>query len=211
VQEKLVQLTNSDDILQEMQVKVRKIEDAMAATEEKYLRIEKKNQVLDTTNDGIDRNFKALQESEAKFQKDAEEIERLGGEILSLKVSIETLAGESEKAREAAERISMLDKALAEIEERTRAMQVAREWIARTETRLEELNRETQDMARRTGDFLKSESGKKAPKEKGAPPVGDRENVIKLARQGWTVEEIAKSMKISRGAVELILELAPKD
>jgi DNA-binding NarL/FixJ family response regulator len=61
------------------------------------------------------------------------------------------------------------------------------------------------------GDFLKSEGGKRAPKEKGAPPVGDRENIITLARQGWTVEEIAKNMKISRGEVELILEIAPKD
>jgi DNA-binding NarL/FixJ family response regulator len=82
-------------------------------------------------------------------------------------------------------------------------MQTAREWIARTETRLEELNRQAQDQAR----LIKPESGKKQPREKGAPPVGDRENIIKLARQGWTVEEIAKTMKVSRGEVELILEI----
>jgi DNA repair exonuclease SbcCD ATPase subunit len=211
VQERLIQVTSSGDNLQEMQIKIRKIEDAMAEAEEKYLRIEKKNQVLDTTSDGIDRNFKALQESETRLQKTEEEFERLGGEIESLKTIIETLAGENEKARETAEQISLLDKALAEIEERAGALQVAREWIARTESRMEELNRQTQDQVRLMGTFLKSESAKQNPKEKGAPPPGDRENIIKLRRLGWTVEEIAKNMKISQGAVELILETAPKE
>jgi chromosome segregation ATPase len=211
VQEKLVHVTNAGDSLQEMQIKIRRIEDALAAAEEKYQRIEKKNQVLDNTNDGIDRNFKALQESEGRLQKASEELERLNGGIESIRAVIETLATENEKARETADQISLLDKALSEIEERTRAMQVAREWIARTESRMEELNRQTQEQVRLMGNILKSEGIKRGPRERGAPPVGDRENIIKLARQGWTIEEIAKNMKISQGEVELILELAPKD
>jgi transcriptional regulator len=31
--------------------------------------------------------------------------------------------------------------------------------------------------------------------------------VIKLARQGWKVDEIAKAVKLSRGEVELILDM----
>jgi chromosome segregation ATPase len=178
VQEKLVQVIASDDSLQEIQVKIRKLEDAMAQAEEKYQRMEKKNHVLDSTNDGIDRNFKTLQESEARLQKAEEEVERMSGGIESLKAVIETLANESEKARETADQISLLDKALGEIEERARALQVAREWIARTESRMEELNRQTQDQVRLMGSFLKSEGAKRAPREKGAPPVGDRETII---------------------------------
>jgi chromosome segregation ATPase len=207
VEDKLVQVTNSDDTLLQVQLQIRKLEDALVAADEKYQRIEKKNQVLDTTSDGIDRNFKALQESEAGLRRVSDELERMSGETASLKDTIETLAGESEKAKATADQISLLDQALSEIEERTRAMQTAREWIARTETRLEELNRQAQDQVR----LIKPEGGKKQPREKGAPPVGDRENIIKLARQGWTVEEIAKTMKVSRGEVELILEIAPKD
>jgi chromosome segregation ATPase len=211
VEEKLVQVTNSDDVLLQIQVRIRKLEEALAGADEKFQRIEKKNQILDNTSDGIDRNFKALQESEANLRKVNEELERIGGETESLRDTIETLAGESEKARATADQISLLDKALSEIEERTRAMQVAREWIARTETRLEELNRQAQDQSRLVGSLLKSESGKKQPKEKGAPPVGDRENIIRLARQGWTVKEIAQTMKVSEGEVELILETSPKE
>jgi chromosome segregation ATPase len=213
VQEKLVQVINSGDSLQEMQVKIRKIEDAMTGMEEKYQRIEKKNQVLDNTNEGIDRNFEALRESEARLQRTAEELRRLDGGVESLKTVIETLAGESEKARETADQISLLDKTLSEIEERIGAMQVAREWIARTESRMEELNRQLQDQVRITGDFVRPTRGGKGPppQDKGAPSLRDRENIIKLRQQGWTIEEIAKTMKISQGEVELIVDLAPKE
>jgi DNA-directed RNA polymerase specialized sigma24 family protein len=37
-----------------------------------------------------------------------------------------------------------------------------------------------------------------------------RETVIKLAHLGWSPAEIASTTKLSRGEVELILELAPK-
>ena len=36
-----------------------------------------------------------------------------------------------------------------------------------------------------------------------------KENVIMLARQGWTVDEIAKALKLSIEEVQLILETAP--
>ncbi len=35
--------------------------------------------------------------------------------------------------------------------------------------------------------------------------MGARDVVTKLARQGWTVEEISRTTKLSRGEVELIL------
>jgi DNA-binding NarL/FixJ family response regulator len=38
-----------------------------------------------------------------------------------------------------------------------------------------------------------------------------RENVIKLARQGWTAKEIAANLQLAVGEVELIMELAPRD
>ena len=49
-----------------------------------------------------------------------------------------------------------------------------------------------------------------AKKTKGAPPIGIRENVVKLAHQGWKVDEIARALHLSRGEVELILELPQK-
>jgi DNA-directed RNA polymerase specialized sigma24 family protein len=57
--------------------------------------------------------------------------------------------------------------------------------------------------------IIKSEN-KKEKGDRGAPPLDKRETVIKLSHQGWSVQEISRVTQLSRGEVELILELAPK-
>jgi chromosome segregation ATPase len=214
VEEKLVQVSSSDDTLQAVQVQIRRFDDALTAVEEKYQRVEKKGQALDETTDSIDRNFRALQESEDSLRRFNEDLQRLTGEMETLHDSVEDLARENEKARETAEKLAYLDSSLSAIEERITAMNKAREWVARTETRLEELNRDAQEQVKLMGAVLKggrSGGDGKAASEKGALPIGDRETVVKLARQGWTVDQIARSMKISKGEVELILEIGSQD
>ncbi|HPC70486.1 MAG TPA: hypothetical protein PLB48_01655, partial [Treponema sp.] len=115
-----------------------------------------------------------------------------------------------DRALEAAEKIADVEHFMAELEGRIEQMQKAREWLARTETRLEELNKQAQEQVKIMGTLLKEEGKKGAARDKGAPPIGVRETVVKLAHQGWTVDEIARTVKLSRGEVELILEISPK-
>ncbi|MDR2184254.1 MAG: hypothetical protein LBO80_01095, partial [Treponema sp.] len=217
VEEKLVQVSSSDDTLQAVQIQIRRLDDALASAEEKYQRIEKKNQTLDETNDSIDQNFKALQESENVLRRFNADIQRMTGEMDAIRSSVESLGKENEKARETAEKLVLLEASLTTVEERISKMQVAREWLARTETRLEDLNKEAQEQVKLMGALLKNVTAKgggakeAAANEKGTLFISDRDNVVKLARQGWTVDEIARTMKISRGEVELILEMEPKN
>ena len=214
VEEKLAQVSNSDDILQTMQVAIRQLEDTIKETEEKYQRIERKGKTLQETNDGIDRNFKAL-------QKDEQTIRRLEDTLIALKTSmetvqnsVETLSAENEKARDAAEKLSTLDETVKWMEKRIAEMNVARESLARLATELQILDKDAQDQLNLTRSLLNREKGKnegRAGKNDGAPPPRDRENIIKLKRQGWSIDEIARTMQISKGEVELTLELSPKD
>jgi chromosome segregation ATPase len=210
VEEKLTQVSSSDDVLQTLQVQIRRLEDAIKETDEKYQRVERKGQILEETNDGIDRNFKALQESEEAVRRTGGELSRISRDLDTLGESIETLAADNEKARETMDKLAILDEALAQIETRISEMQVAREWIARNETRMEELDKEAQNKLRLIGSLLKGKNKTPSP-GKGAVPPRDRDNIIKLHRQGWTEEEIARSLEISRGEVELILEFGGKD
>jgi chromosome segregation ATPase len=214
VEEKLTQVTATDDNLQEIQLQIRKLEEALGSAEDKYQRIERKGQILDNTSDGIDRNFRVLQDSEKLSAKISTELERYAEDLEFIKTSIEKLAGESERAREAAERIDVLDNALEEIDERINSMQRARQWIADAETRLEELNKQAQTQAKFIDAMVKGKKSKSGPPidlGEGAPTKKKKENVIRLARLGWTIDAIAKTMKMSIGEVELILETAPKD
>ena len=210
VDEKLVQVTASDDTLQALQAQLRRLEDAVKDAEEKYQRLEKKNQILDATNDGIDRNFQSLRDMETALKQSYDEIKKLQSAMDSVKPAIDSLSKDRDRALEAAEKIADVDKFMAELEARIEQMQKAREWLARTETRLEELSKQAQEQVKLMGTLLKEEGKKGLSKDKGAPPIGVRETVVKLAHQGWTVDEIARTVKLSRGEVELILEISPK-
>ena len=212
VEEKLTQVTASDDTLQGIQLQIRKLEEALGTTEDKFQRMERKSKILDNTNDGIDKNFKTLQESEKISTKLGGDLDRYTEDLGSIKVSIEKLARESEKASEAVNRIDVLDNALEEIEERIKSMQAARQWLANAETRFEELNRNALLQARAIEAVSKGKkSGAPVDPGDGLPMARKKENVINLARQGWKVDEIAKANNMSRGEVELILEMAPRD
>jgi chromosome segregation ATPase len=207
VKEKLAEVTASDDALQAAQVQIRRLADALGDVEERYQRIEKKNQTLDETNAGIDDNFKALQESERAVRKMQEEIHRLLEQQEDVRASVERLSAESAKAQEAAEKVSALDSLLGVIETRTAKLQTTRESLARAETRFEDINKSLQEQYKLFTALLRNDGQERRPKEPGAPPIGVRENVIKLKQQGWKAEEIASVVKLSVGEVELILEM----
>jgi chromosome segregation ATPase len=210
VEEKLAQVSDTDDTLEAVQVQIRRLEDALRETEEKYQRVERKNQTLEETNNGIARNFKALQESETTLAQVNQNLDSLSSQFGELRIGIETLAGENEKARETADKLGILDETLTSIEQRIKDMQKAREWLAGLETRMEEMYRQAQDHVKLAGDIVNRDPGPSRD-DKSALTPAVRENVLKLARRGWTVKEISNSVKISEGAVELILEFATRD
>jgi DNA repair exonuclease SbcCD ATPase subunit len=211
VEEKLRLVTTSDDILQGMQVQLRKLDEAMKESEERFQRLERKNRVLDETSAGIDRNFSLLEETDTAIKRFTEQIDKSSDELESLAPSITALSEASGRAREAEEKLGRLDENLAEIEKRIENMQVARDWLARAETRFEEINRQVQEHVKLFGALLKDEGKAPGTSAKGAPNIAARDNAVKLARQGWKVDEIATVLKMSRGEVELILEMGLKE
>jgi chromosome segregation ATPase len=210
VENKLTQVLNTDDALENLQIQIRRLEEALKETEEKYQRIERRKQTLDETSNGIARNFQALQDSEITIRQNREELNQLLTEMQSIRNDITALSGDGERARVAAEKLSSLDGSLLVIEKRIAQMETAREWIARTETRLTELNKEIQDKFKLIETIVENKSPPPMS-GKGAPSSNMRDNVIKLTRMGWSVQQIAKNLKLSEGEVELIRELASRD
>jgi chromosome segregation ATPase len=211
VEVKLAQVNASDDSLQAVQLQLRRLDEVIRETEEKYQRMERKSQVLDETNDGIDKNFQVLTETETALKQAREDLDRIFADMETVRVSVQALSDENEKAQETAGKLGMLDQSLTTIEKRIKEMQTAREMLARMETRFEKLTKDAQAEVNLIDALVKEGDGKPRRPGGGAPTIRDRENIIKLKRKGWTIEQIAKSMGISQGEVELILELPPKD
>ncbi|MDR2343680.1 MAG: hypothetical protein LBD86_04025 [Spirochaetaceae bacterium] len=205
VEDRLKHITGADDMLQEAQIKLRKLDDSMIAAEEKYQRIERKNQILEVTNDGIEKNMKSLQESEAAAQKINGDIQRMTGSLEYIRSSIETLANENTKARDTMEKLSMLDQTIGDIDIRMQNLQKARVWLAELETRLDDKYREVKQQIKLTEKIINTT---KVDNESLSPEI--RDDVIRLKKQGWTIDDIVKSLRLSRAAVELILETATR-
>ena len=126
--------------------------------------------------------------------------------VAKLQRQVQTLAAGSDRAEAALAALRRIDTAMAEAEQRAARLQVAREWLARTETRLAKIGAGAQEQVRLLEALLRDDRVSTAA-ESGSVTLGKRETVLKLSGQGWSMPEIARATKLSRGEVELILEV----
>jgi chromosome segregation ATPase len=208
VEMKLEHVTASNDSLQAMQVSLRQLEEMEKDVENRYQRLEKKRSILDMTTEGVDKNFESLQQIESKLGQITGELGEVPARVEELNTRLSQLAHNKRDADAAMKQLALLDQTLEDVEGRMEQLNQAREWLARTETRLEEVQQSAEEQVKLLGAILKQEKGGK--KGEGAPAMTTRDTVIKLARQSWNVDEIARATSLSRGEVELILELSAK-
>ena len=154
--------------------------------------------------DALQDNLATMEQSVARLQPEVAEV---ADTVAQLQRQVEVVASGSARAQQAIEALGTIDAALEEIEGRTDRLQVAREWLARTETRLAEISDGAQDQLRLLETVLKAERGN-SPDEQGAAAMGTRAMVVKLAGQGWSVPEISRATRLSLGEVELTLEVS---
>ncbi len=209
VEIKLDQITSSDDELQAVQARLRSLEELDKSIDERMTRLEKKRNIIDVTTEGVDKNFDMLGKLENRLLGIETDIKELPGRVEELSGRVRELWTGRKDVDTAVKQLRTLEATLDDIEGRMADLNSAREWLARTETRLEEVGRDAQDKVKLLASLVKGE-GKKTADGKTAPSLSARDTVIKLAHQGWKVEEIARATKVSRGEVELILELATK-
>jgi chromosome segregation ATPase len=199
----------SQDALQEIQAKIREFENLEKITEGRFERLEKKNAIIEATTSGVDKNFEALDQLEKELKGVSKDLREFAGSLKELKTQTSELAAGREKSEYVIDKIKDLDSILGELEQRMEKLETAREWLAKTETRFETVGKQAQEQVRLLESILKADK-KQSKLGEGAPPMDKRETVIKLAHLGWTPTEIARTTKLSRGEVELIMELAPK-
>jgi phage shock protein A len=211
VEEKLKSLTGADDALQDIQIKMRKLNDLMNETEEKFQRIEHKNQTLEETNSGIDRNFKTLQESEKTAQQFINDLQRVNIGLEDIRASIEKLTAENDKAKETSEKALELNNLLGDIELRITQMKKDQMWFANLETRIDEAKKDVHQSIKTIGAIQKKEGDRIQLDKDGGIPISVQEQVLILKKDGWTDKEIASNLKISIGAIQLIVDAKSRE
>ena len=180
----------------------RELEQARAAGDavvEKVARLQEQRTDVEALADTVG----GLEHDVERLQPGVDEVRE---NVAKLQHQVQTLAAGSDRAEAALGALRRVDAAMAQAEQRAERLQVAREWLARTETRLAQIGAGAQEQVRLLEALLREERGSTAA-ERGAVTLGKRETVLKLSGQGWSVPEIARATRLSRGEVELILEV----
>lgn len=206
IAERISELTRTNDDVQEYQVKIRRFEDSINDVNTRYERLAKKALVLDQTIDGVDKAFNSLKELENNLRSYREETAALPEDIAAIKNKIDTLLDASERAGEVESKVTQLESELSDVEKRSKRIQADRESFVNTEKRLVDLKKEA-DKAIGLFHALVKEEDPTQKKKKGAPAISDRENIKALKHEGWTTDQIARALHLSKGEVELVLEM----
>jgi DNA repair exonuclease SbcCD ATPase subunit len=205
---RLDDVTSGSDMLHSIQAKLRQVDDLVAEVDRKYVRLEHKENLLDSTAQGVDRSFESMEKLEGRIKQLEGNFSKFLMNLKNTSDRISVLSNNKADADEAVNKINSLDSLLSELDGKMSEMQKARTWLADTETRLEQINKSAQENVRIFKSLVESDSAKDARNK--ASSSDTRALVKKLAHQGWSVPEIAKTTKLSRGEVELILELIPE-
>ena len=200
VNELVTEVTARQSELPDMQRELAHAEQMSAEVKRKVTELRIQSRHVDALQD----NLRTMEQSVAHLRPGVAEV---SDTVAGLQRQVETVASGSDRADQAIEALATIDATLNEIDGRVERLQVAREWLARTETRLAEINDGAQDQLRLLETVLKAERGDPPP-DRDSADMGNRAMVVKLAGQGWSVPEISRATRLSRGEVELTLEVS---
>jgi chromosome segregation ATPase len=161
---------------------------------------------LEQRTDLLKENLSDIREREEEMKNKITLIDEKTGSLLAYENRIEEVLAKFKE----------MDSLVQDIEERSKQLQNTREWLARVESRLTNLTKDAErlvDEMKSTGISIPEGAPAKGKAREDRPAVFSRESdskvktVLTLFEQKWTIPEICKVTKMSRGEVELILEL----
>lgn len=169
--------------------------------------IETLGSTLQELRTGMDEvKAKAADELSRKVQ--AEEdlfMEKFKGRIDALEKLASGRMEKLEQAVKALDNLDSLDKKLITTEERLNTIDKIMEWIAKTETRLNDAVRKGEETISVLGELVEKPVPISTPDTQMSQ--SDRNETAKqLIQRGWTNEKIAETLGISEGEVDLIRE-----
>ncbi|BCR19463.1 hypothetical protein BmHoA_00527 [Borrelia miyamotoi] len=203
--ERYKKFTESYDEIQIYKTKLREIKEEQHSILDNYDRISNKDSILKSTLESVDKNFDLISEIEDRMQALLKESAGFQQSLVDLRDIMSELLINKDLSQEVLNNVQTLKEMVGEIENKLEHTRDIREKVAKSETRLENLNIAAEERIKTLGILVKTES--KYKDNVGLNNETVRDSVIKLMRQGWSVLEISRATKLSVGEVELILEL----
>ena len=184
---KLDQVTSLHEMLQQYQIRVKELEDQHHAIDARFARIENKAKLVDQTSESVERYTAVLADMEENLTNMKGEIEPLAVRINSLESRDRILLENRETADAVFEKISGLNGILDDLDSRTEKIEKAREWMARTETRMDGVIKQAQDQVKLMGRLAERDGRPDSARAGGSPDMDTRETVLRFGQDGMEV------------------------
>lgn len=207
IDSKISSLSTTSDEIQSLHVSVRDYKDSVEQVSLKYDKLEQKQQVVDRITKDVDNAFTQLTNIEQRLKSCASQSETLPDEIRLVQKNVDEILKNGPKITDAISRLSELDQLLKDADSRMEQIASNRQGIGRSEQRLAELSKSIDDRFKQLQLITREDVSKTPPGGNSHIAPQSRETIITLKKQGWSIPEIAKRMKMSLAEVELILEL----
>jgi exonuclease SbcC len=169
--------------------------------------VEKKKDIINRIMNSIESSREDIKEVQGKVASAEDKIgsivksaKKIEDDIKEAQSSITKLFGDQDRVSYAVDKIVDIENLLMHIEEESKKVQKMRDWVAKLENRLERI-KEVQETS-----LLSRGASRKAVEKEDSQDEDVIKNILRLKEQEWSIEDISKSLKISRAYVELILE-----
>lgn len=205
IEDRLESVMENYRSLDDIQKKILHLADLDSKMEERLGEFTSQRDSLEETINSLKVNKDLADELESKIQKISSELGKLPEEVHELREQYTLLAENEPTVSKTIEMVGKMGDLISSLEERAEKTQASLKWLGQAETRLDKMTRESQEQIRLLGLLVKDES--RLIKKDQIPSESIRNNVMKLARQGWSKDEISRATKLSLGEVELIMEL----
>jgi chromosome segregation ATPase len=218
----LAELVNMSERVDDNLRRLRGEDERLRRVDEQRTALQERIAGLDSTAAAVEGRLRRVEDTAEKALSDKlteldEQVTRLRPGVLELAAGLAELEGRvdalainKENADAVIRSLEGIDGLLSELESRTERLMTARNWLARAETRLEQIGQRARASVRDLEAAAAAPPAEDHDVGAGSRPgVTSRETVSKLAGQGWSIPEIARATKLSRGEVELILAGEP--
>ena len=205
IDSKIRDLENTNTDMQNLQFDVKRFKATLGDISNRYDILEKKNEIIEKTVADVDKAFDNLKDIERRLENCNRSTADFPTKITGLKSDVDKILENIPRVKDAIDKLDSLDGILSSSERRFEILKDDEEWLAKTEKRLDQLNKDVTGKLRTLGEVSKSSTTRLPGTKNSATAPGTRESVITLAHQGWTPETIANRLGLTIGEVELIL------
>jgi DNA repair exonuclease SbcCD ATPase subunit len=214
VEGKVEQIKSTKLLINNVEDKIAGLQDKFVQVENFYTELQDKEDKVRNSIETIDNIHSMSDELNKKFESIKKNYDDLDFKRTTFEKSFKDFEKEAniitkseKKIADVMDKFKQMDILIEDLEMRTNTINNYRAWLVKAETQIVNLNQDTEKKIKLLESLLADTRESSVIKNKIGDETSKKETVIKLKKQGWTIDEISKTLNLSAGEVEFILDL----